>query len=170
MISLDQVQLLEKKVATIVAKMNELQKQNAALAAQNEQLKATLAAKNEQLKNENEKLFNEKQALMHKISSFEADQNRIEQGILNALDRLNSMENDVTKSVPLHSESHSQQSTVSSVKTIVKTEETVAEKPSDDNSENKETEESSEEDFEFGLDLNFEDEVDPNAKPKMDIF
>lgn len=79
MITLDQVQMLEKKVETIVLKMNDLQKQNSSL----------------QEKNRN--LIEENSILKQKISSFEADQNRIEQGILNALDRLNSMENSVLK-------------------------------------------------------------------------
>ncbi len=90
MISLDQVQLLEKKVAAIVAKMNELQKQNTYLLAQNKEF----ASKNEEL-------YAQNQVLMQKVTTFEADQGRIEQGILNALDKLNAMENDSANSSPL---------------------------------------------------------------------
>lgn len=79
MITLDQVQLLEKKVETIVSKINDLQRQNSALQEKNREL------------------IEKNSLLMQKISIFEADQNRIEQGILNALDRLNSMENSVLK-------------------------------------------------------------------------
>ena len=79
MITLDQVQLLEKKVEAIVSKMNDIQRQNVALQEKNRDL------------------IEKNSLLMQKISSFEADQNRIEQGILNALDRLNSMENSALK-------------------------------------------------------------------------
>ena len=79
MITLDQVQLLEKKVEAIVSKMNDLQRQNIALQEKNREL------------------IEKNSLLMQRISSFEADQNRIEQGILNALDRLNSMENSALK-------------------------------------------------------------------------
>ena len=79
MITLDQVQLLEKKVETIVSKINDLQRQNSALQEKNREL------------------IEKNSLLMQKISTFEADQNRIEQGFLNALDRLNSMENSVLK-------------------------------------------------------------------------
>ena len=77
MITLDQVQLLEKKVEAIVSKMNDLQRQNIALQEKNREL------------------IEKNSLLMQKISSFEADQNRIEEGILNALERLNCMENTV---------------------------------------------------------------------------
>lgn len=79
MITLDQVQLLEKKVETIVSKINDLQRQNSALQEKNREL------------------IEKNSLLMQKISTFEADQNRIEEGILNALDRLNSMESSVLK-------------------------------------------------------------------------
>lgn len=79
MITLDQVQLLEKKVEAIVSKMNDIQRQNIALQEKNREL------------------IEKNSLLMQRISSFEADQNRIEQGILNALDRLNSMENSALK-------------------------------------------------------------------------
>ena len=79
MITLDQVQLLEKKIEEIISIMNNLQKQNFALQEKNREL------------------IEKNSLLMQRISSFEADQNRIEQGILNALDRLNSMENSALK-------------------------------------------------------------------------
>jgi len=95
MISLDQVQLLEKKVAIIVAKMNELQKQNSYLLAQNKEF----ASKNEDL-------YAQNQVLLKKVSTFEADQGRIEQGILNALEKLNAMENDGVNSTSLMHETN----------------------------------------------------------------
>ena len=79
MITLDQVQLLEKKIEEIISMMNNLQKQNSALQEKNREL------------------IERNSLLMQRISSFEADQNRIDQGILNALDRLNSMENSALK-------------------------------------------------------------------------
>lgn len=77
MITLDQVQMLEKKVEMIVSKINELQKQNSALQQKNREL------------------IEKNSLLMQKVSSFEADQNKIEKGILNALDRLSCMESTV---------------------------------------------------------------------------
>lgn len=97
MISLDQVQLLDKKVATMVARMNELQRQN-------EQFRIQLndyASKNQDLIAKNESLNAANQVLQQKIATFASDQVKIEQGILNALEKLNSMENDETNSSPL---------------------------------------------------------------------
>ena len=91
MISLDQVFLLEQKVESAVAKIQQLQSENDALRTKCEQLTNALSAKSEQL------------------STFENDQNQIEDGIKKALDRLNSIENSVLKSsgqvassTPLH--------------------------------------------------------------------
>ena len=97
MISLDQVQLLDKKVATMVAKVSELQRANAQLRAQ---LK-DYASKNQDLIAKNESLNAANQVLQQKISTFASDQVKIEEGILNALEKLNSMENDETNSSPL---------------------------------------------------------------------
>ena len=80
MISLDQIQMLEHKVESAVAKIAALQELNSALRDKNTELEHTNSM------------------LTQRISSFEADQGRIEQGILNALDRLNSMESAVLKS------------------------------------------------------------------------
>ncbi len=80
MITLDQIQMLERKVESAVAKIAALQ-----------ELNAVLRDKNTELEHANG-------MLSQRISSFEADQGRIEQGILNALDRLNSMESAVLKS------------------------------------------------------------------------
>ena len=80
MISLDQIQMLERKVESAVAKIAALQELNSALRDKNTELEHTNTM------------------LTQRISSFEADQGRIEQGILNALDRLNSMESAVLKS------------------------------------------------------------------------
>jgi len=85
MITLDQIQMLERKVEGAVAKIAALQELNTALRDKNTQLEQANAT------------------LTQRISSFEADQSRIEQGILNALDRLNSMESAVLKSGTLAS-------------------------------------------------------------------
>ncbi len=81
MISLDQVILLEQKVESAVAKIQQLQTENDALRSKCEQLTNALSAKSEQL------------------NTFETDQNQIEDGIKKALDRLNAIENSVLKSV-----------------------------------------------------------------------
>lgn len=79
MISLDHVLLLEQKVESAVAKIAQLQAENDALRSRCSELTNALSSKSEQL------------------SSFESDQNKIESGILKALDRLNSIENSVLK-------------------------------------------------------------------------
>lgn len=79
MISLDQVFLLEQKVESAVAKIQQLQAENDALRNKCEQLTNALSAKSEQL------------------STFENDQTQIESGIKKALDRLNLIENSVLK-------------------------------------------------------------------------
>ena len=79
MISLDQVYLLEQKVESAVEKIQQLQAENDALRSKCNELTNALSAKSEQL------------------SNFESDQNQIETGIKNALDRLNSIENSVLK-------------------------------------------------------------------------
>ena len=79
MISLDQVYLLEQKVESAVAKIQQLQAENDALRNKCTELTNALSAKSEQL------------------SNFESDQSQIETGIKKALDRLNSIENSVLK-------------------------------------------------------------------------
>jgi FtsZ-binding cell division protein ZapB len=79
MISLDQVMLLEQKVESAVAKIQQLQAENDALRSKCSELTNALSSKSEQL------------------SSFETDQSQIESGILKALDRLNQIENTVLK-------------------------------------------------------------------------
>jgi FtsZ-binding cell division protein ZapB len=79
MISLDQILLLEQKVERAVEKITQLQAENDALRRKCSELTNALSSKTEQ------------------ISSFEQDQNKIENGILKALERLNSIENSVLK-------------------------------------------------------------------------
>jgi len=91
MISLDQVLLLEEKVESAVARIAQLNAENAALRRKCAELTNALSAKTEQ------------------FSSFQSDQGKIEEGILKALERLNSVENAV------HAASLNRDSTVSSV-------------------------------------------------------
>ncbi len=77
MISLDQVLLLEEKIESAVAKIQQLTAENAALRSKCAELTNALSAKTEQ------------------FSSFQTDQNKIEEGILKALERLNTVENAV---------------------------------------------------------------------------
>ncbi|MCR4790056.1 MAG: cell division protein ZapB [Treponemataceae bacterium] len=77
MISLEQVLLLEQKVEGAVAKIAQLNAENAALRSRCAELTNALSAKTEQ------------------FSSFQSDQNKIEEGILKALQQLNTVENTV---------------------------------------------------------------------------
>lgn len=86
MISLEQILLLEKKVESAVAKIAQLQAENDALRSKCSELTNALSSKSEQL------------------SSFENDQNKIETGILKALDRLSSIENTVLRAAELSRE------------------------------------------------------------------
>lgn len=86
MISLDQVQLLEQKVGTAVAKMTELQKENEFLRNKFSELKLQY--------DEAQKVNIE---LSAKVSLYEQDQPRIEQGIMKALERLNNVEDSVLR-------------------------------------------------------------------------
>jgi|WetSurMetagenome_2_1015567.scaffolds.fasta_scaffold193952_2 FtsZ-binding cell division protein ZapB len=87
MISLDQILLLEQKVESAVEKITQLQVENDALRSKCSELSNAVSNKSEQL------------------SSFEKDQNKIENGILKALDRLNSIENTVLNAAPRESSS-----------------------------------------------------------------
>lgn len=77
MISFDQVLLLEQKVESAVAKIAQLKAENAALRTKCAELTNALSAKTEQ------------------FSAFQSDQGKIEEGILKALERLNTVENAV---------------------------------------------------------------------------
>lgn len=77
MISLEQVRILEQKVGGVVSKLEELNAENQALRQKCEQLEQ------------------DNSSLRQSLSSFEQDQIKIEQGIINALDRLNTVENSV---------------------------------------------------------------------------
>lgn len=81
MISLVQIQLLEEKVESAVAKILQLTEENEALAQRCAQLE------------------DEKAKLQDNLLSFHQDQERIEQGIIKALDRLNVVENSVLQAV-----------------------------------------------------------------------
>ena len=84
MISLDQVLLLEEKVESAVQKIAQLNQENDALRMKCSELTKALSEKTEQL------------------SSFSSDQNKIEEGILKALERLNSVEHSVLKAAALN--------------------------------------------------------------------
>ncbi|MCI6185926.1 MAG: cell division protein ZapB [Spirochaetia bacterium] len=100
MISLDQVLLLEKKVESAVAKIQQLQTENDALRKKCDELTNSLSSKSELL------------------SSFESDQNQIENGIKNALDRLSSIENTVIETFSSLSNQKTNIGQVDSINTI----------------------------------------------------
>ena len=121
MITLDQVMLLEQKVESAVAKIQQLQAENDALRTKCEELTNALSSKTEQL------------------SSIETDQNQIESGIKKALDRLLYIENAVLKSgnsvsaapsqVPSFTQTQKPEETVEETVTEVPQEEKTEEKP-----------------------------------------
>ena len=82
MISLDQVHALEKKVESAVSKIVELKNENIAL------------------KNRISILEKENAELNSKVSVFEKEQNRVEEGILSVLNRLDVVEDTVSSSAP----------------------------------------------------------------------
>jgi len=84
MISLEQVLLLQKKVETAVEKIASLSNQVKQLNSDNDALRSKCA--------ELTKALSDKSEL---VTSLESDQTKIEQGILNALSRLDTVENAV---------------------------------------------------------------------------
>ena len=84
MISLDQIQLLEQKVELAVKKISELQKENDFLRS----VFSALKVKSDELQKTNAEMQN-------KLTIFENDQPRIEQGIINALKYLDNVEDSV---------------------------------------------------------------------------
>jgi len=81
MISLEQVQLLEAKVARAVEYVQKVTAENAALSSERAGLQVKLEA--------NQKRIDELEVL---VMRFKEDQGRIEDGILSALNRLNQFE------------------------------------------------------------------------------
>ena len=93
MTSPDHVELLVKKVESIVAKTLKLQAENDALRTKCAELTNALSAKTEQL------------------ASFEREQSMVEGGILKALERLSSIENSILQA----SDNSIQQNTVQQI-------------------------------------------------------
>ncbi len=79
MISLETLAALEQKVEQAIARI------------------ATLTQENTQLKEQCEKYETEISQLRQQLQAFQADQTQLEQGILNALNRLDTVENAVIK-------------------------------------------------------------------------
>ena len=98
MISLDQVLMLQKKVETAVEKIAFLKGQIEQLKSENDALHTKCA--------ELTKALDEKTEL---VSNLEADQSKIEEGILLALNRLNTVENTVLGTKATSSEVPSQE-------------------------------------------------------------
>ncbi len=84
MISLDQVLLLQDKVETAVLRIKELTDENRRLASDNDALRSKCAELSKALEDKTEL-----------VSTLESDQTKIEAGILNALSRLDTVENSV---------------------------------------------------------------------------
>ena len=84
MISLEQIMLLRSKVDTAVERLG-------ALTAENSQLKS----ENDALRSKCAELTNALSEKTELVSNLEADQSKIEEGILLALNRLNTVENTV---------------------------------------------------------------------------
>ena len=88
MINLEQVKLLETKVAKAVDYVERLAKENAALHRQEAELQTRLESY--------QKRIDELEVL---VMGFKEDQGQIEEGILSALDRLNQFEKAIEKSL-----------------------------------------------------------------------
>ena len=81
MISLEQSRILEQKVESALARLKELQNENAVLKHENTELKTQVSELNET------------------CSRFEQEEGKIEQGILHVLNRLNTMEDTVQRTL-----------------------------------------------------------------------
>ncbi|WP_314743918.1 cell division protein ZapB, partial [Treponema lecithinolyticum] len=81
MISLEQIRILEQKVESALARLKELQNENAVLKHENTELKTQVSELNET------------------CSRFEQEEGKIEQGILHVLNRLNTMEDTVQRTL-----------------------------------------------------------------------
>lgn len=81
MISLEQIRILEQKVESALARLKELQNENAVLKHENTELKTQVNELNET------------------CSRFEQEEGKIEQGILHVLNRLNTMEDTVQRTL-----------------------------------------------------------------------
>ena len=159
MISLDQIQMLERKVESAVSKIAALQELNSALRDKNTELEHTNTM------------------LTQRISSFEADQGRIEQGILNALDRLNSMESAVLKSgtiagtpVQLAAPQNAESKPQITVPQPVSDDLLVEEPDSFESDQDPLLTELSNSSDEISLDFDNEDADTPPQNPQFDIF
>lgn len=112
MISIDQVLLLQQKVESAVQKIVELKSENDALRRQCSELTNALSEKTELL------------------NSFTADEKKIEDSILGALDRLNKIENSVLSQAGQNAAPKSEAATLPANNTDA--EDNTAEVPSDD--------------------------------------
>jgi chromosome segregation ATPase len=96
MISLSQIQLLEQKIESAIDKIAALTDENKKLQVQYDSARA------------------ETISLQNKLNEFQSNQSRIEQGILNALHRLETVENTIIETVrepePTRDASHEAQS------------------------------------------------------------
>lgn len=118
MISIDQVLLLQQKVESAVQKIVELKSENDALRRQCSELTNALSEKTELL------------------NSFTADEKKIEDSILGALDRLNKIENSVLSQAGQNAAPKSEAAPLPANNTDAKVntdaEDNTAEVPSDD--------------------------------------
>lgn len=112
MISIDQVLLLQQKVESAVQKIVELKSENDALRRQCSELTNALSEKTELL------------------NSFTADEKKIEDSILGALDRLNKIENSVLSQTGQNAAPKSEAAPLPANNTDAK--DNTAEVPSDD--------------------------------------
>lgn len=112
MISIDQVLLLQQKVESAVQKIVELKSENDALRRQCSELTNALSEKTELL------------------NSFTADEKKIEDSILGALDRLNKIENSVLSQAGQNAAPKSEAATLPANNTDA--EDNTTEIPSDD--------------------------------------
>ncbi|HBG37316.1 MAG TPA: hypothetical protein DDW88_09665 [Treponema sp.] len=158
MITLGQIHLLEEKIEEVLKRLQSLEEENKMLLDKNNALKK------------------EKENLVYRISTFEADQEQIEKGILNALDKLNTIESAVIKESISHTVK-SQEIEISTANQVIDEVQAPADHKSEDSTaevKNEETisEQSTEIDDDFSLEIEEEIEI-PSSKDEsteFDIF
>lgn len=159
MISIDQVLLLQQKVESAVQKIVQLKAENDALRSKCSELTNALSEKTELL------------------NSFTADEKKIEDSILGALDRLNKIENSVLSQAGQNTAPKSEAAplpaanTVSNAAEITNTEKSESVESQSSSDEDKSNEEVSAPEFDLDVSQENDSEQDSEEKEeKFDIF
>lgn len=156
MISIDQVLLLQQKVESAVQKIVELKAENDALRNKCSELTNALSEKSELL------------------ASFTADEKKIEDSILGALDRLNKIENSVISQAGQNAAPKSEAAPLPAANTVSNAAEiTNTEKSESVESQSSSDEETSDDEVsapEFDLDVSQENDSEQDSEEKEEKF